>query len=47
MLKYIWQCGCGAIVEAKGDKVPTCCGKPMKKAGDKVEIKKCTCDCCK
>ena len=47
MSKYKCQCGCGAVVETKGDKVPTCCGKPMKKVSDKTKTEKCCCDCCK
>lgn len=43
MEKYQCQCGCGAVVEVKGDKVPACCGKPMKKVGDKTKKDKCCC----
>jgi len=46
MAKYKCLCGCGAVAEAKDDKVPTCCGKPMEKVGNETKEEKCGCSCC-
>lgn len=44
MTKWICDCGCGCVIEAKD--APKCCGKPMKKLPAGKEVKGCCCCSC-